>query len=174
MLHFSSSKTLLAYMQFFLLAFSQLLQAPDDDAQMIIRDRFPVPRLVVCDQHGSQVRFLLAKLNPSSTYNSTHDMASGSDVIFADDSNKEREIILLGVGDIWLPCKNKTYARQVDFEFFGKNGESDVRFLLAKLNPSSTYNSTHDMASGSDVIFADDVSLQVFFEHLQRLAVQQS
>ncbi|KAF8393975.1 hypothetical protein HHK36_020177 [Tetracentron sinense] len=84
-------------------AFSQLLQAPDDDAQMIIRDRFPVPRLVVCDQHGSQ-----------------------------------------------------------------------VRFLLAKLNPSSTYNSTHDMASGSDVIFADDVSLQVFFEHLQRLAVQQS
>lgn len=28
------------------------------------------------------------------------------------------------------------------------------------------------MAAGSDVIFTDDVSLQVFFEHLQRLAVQ--
>ena len=37
-------------------AFAQLLQAPQEDAQMIIKERFPVPRLVVCDQHGSQVR----------------------------------------------------------------------------------------------------------------------
>ncbi|XP_077249912.1 protein transport protein SEC23 E-like [Tasmannia lanceolata] len=66
-------------------AFAQLLQAPHDDAQMIIRDRFPVPRLVVCDQHGSQARFLLAKLNPSATYNSAHEVAAGSDVIFTDD-----------------------------------------------------------------------------------------
>ncbi|XP_077212973.1 protein transport protein SEC23 E-like [Tasmannia lanceolata] len=68
-------------------AFAQLLQAPHDDAQMIIRDRFPVPRLVVCDQHGSQARFLLAKLNPSSTYNSPHEVAAGSDVIFTDDAS---------------------------------------------------------------------------------------
>lgn len=47
-----------------------------------------------------------------------------------------------------------------------------ARFLLAKLNPSATYNNMNDMAVGSDVIFTDDVSLQVFFEHLQRLAVQ--
>ncbi|CAI0397657.1 unnamed protein product [Linum tenue] len=66
-------------------AFAQLLQAPQDDAQMIIRERFPVPRLVVCDQHGSQARFLLAKLNPSATYNNAHEMAAGSDVIFTDD-----------------------------------------------------------------------------------------
>ncbi|KAG4923064.1 hypothetical protein JHK85_049574 [Glycine max] len=66
-------------------AFAQLLQAPHDDAQMIIRERFPVPRLVVCDQHGSQARFLLAKLNPSATYNNAHEMAAGSDVIFTDD-----------------------------------------------------------------------------------------
>ncbi|XP_057957479.1 protein transport protein SEC23 E-like [Malania oleifera] len=65
--------------------FAQLLQAPHDDAQMIIHDRFPVPRLVVCDQHGSQARFLLAKLNPSATYNNVHEMAAGSDVIFTDD-----------------------------------------------------------------------------------------
>ncbi|GFY81756.1 Sec23/Sec24 protein transport family protein [Actinidia rufa] len=38
-------------------AFAQLLRAPHDDAQVIIRERFPVPRLVVCDQHGSQVIF---------------------------------------------------------------------------------------------------------------------
>ncbi|KAJ8755439.1 hypothetical protein K2173_019237 [Erythroxylum novogranatense] len=66
-------------------AFAQLLQAPQDDAAMIIRERFPVPRLVVCDQHGSQARFLLAKLNPSATYNNAHEMAAGSDVIFTDD-----------------------------------------------------------------------------------------
>ncbi|CAA0840401.1 Sec23/Sec24 protein transport family protein [Striga hermonthica] len=35
-------------------AFAELLQSPQEDAQLIIRDRFPVPRLVVCDQHGSQ------------------------------------------------------------------------------------------------------------------------
>ncbi|KAL8486931.1 hypothetical protein ACS0TY_023574 [Phlomoides rotata] len=84
--------------------FSLLLQAPHDDAQLIIRDRFPVPRLVVCDQHGSQARFLLAKLNPSATYNNANEM----------------------------------------------------------------------MNAGSDVIFTDDVSLQIFVQHLQRLAVQDS
>ncbi|XP_076911445.1 protein transport protein SEC23 E-like [Bidens hawaiensis] len=66
-------------------AFAQLLQAPHDDAELIIRDRFPVPRLVVCDQHGSQARFLLAELNPSATYN--NDVGAGMDVIFTDDVN---------------------------------------------------------------------------------------
>lgn len=48
----------------FIKAFAQLLEAPQEDAQMIIRDRFPVPRLVVCDQHGSQVSdFTLSSLN---------------------------------------------------------------------------------------------------------------
>ncbi|KAL2965707.1 hypothetical protein AAZX31_16G075900 [Glycine max] len=36
-------------------AFAQLLLAPHDDSDLIIKERFPVPRLVVCDQHGSQV-----------------------------------------------------------------------------------------------------------------------
>ncbi|KAL9224947.1 hypothetical protein vseg_000923 [Gypsophila vaccaria] len=66
-------------------AFKQLLEAPHQEAQMIVHDRFPVPRLVICDQHGSQARFLLAKLNPSATYNNVNDMAAGSDVIFTDD-----------------------------------------------------------------------------------------
>lgn len=80
--------------------FAQLLQAPLDDANAIIKERFPVPRIVICDQHGSQARFLLAKLNPSATYNS-------------DIPTPEREII-----------------------------------------------------------FTDDVSFEVFLDHLQRLAVQ--
>uniref|UniRef100_A0A0E0F5B1 Protein transport protein SEC23 n=1 Tax=Oryza meridionalis TaxID=40149 RepID=A0A0E0F5B1_9ORYZ len=65
--------------------FAQLLQAPHEEAQTIIKGRFPAPRLVVCDQHGSQARFLLAKLNPSATYNSAHDVPPGSDIIFTDD-----------------------------------------------------------------------------------------
>lgn len=35
--------------------FAQLLRAPRDDADAIITERFPAPRLVICDQHGSQV-----------------------------------------------------------------------------------------------------------------------
>ncbi len=50
-----------------------------------------------------------------------------------------------------------------------------ARFLLAKLNPSSTYASAEGsmgMGGGSEVIMTDDVSLQVFLDHLKKLAVQ--
>lgn len=79
--------------------FRKLLEAPEVDAEQLVAERMPVPKLIKCDQHGSQARFLLAKLNPSVTQNSTY---------------------------------------------------NDV----------------------SEVIFTDDVSLQVFIEHLQQLAVQ--
>ncbi|KAI3983856.1 hypothetical protein MKX01_011564 [Papaver californicum] len=69
--------------------FAQLLKAPHDDADATIKERFPVPRLVVCDQHGSQARFLLAKLNPSATYNSDANPLPGEDVIFTDDVSFE-------------------------------------------------------------------------------------
>ncbi|XP_048530523.1 protein transport protein SEC23-like [Triticum urartu] len=69
-------------------AFAQLLKAPHDESDAIIKERFPVPRLVVCDQYGSQARFLLAKLNPSVAYNSDNP-APGGDVIFTDDVSFE-------------------------------------------------------------------------------------
>eukprot|EP00258_Populus_trichocarpa_P035756 XP_024451775.1 protein transport protein SEC23 isoform X4 [Populus trichocarpa] len=69
-------------------AFAQLLQAPRDDTDEIIKERFPVPRLVICDQHGSQARFLLAKLNPSASYNSDSPLPGG-DVLFTDDASFE-------------------------------------------------------------------------------------
>jgi protein transport protein SEC23 len=69
-------------------AFAHLLRAPHDEADAIIKERFPVPRLVICDQHGSQARFLLAKLNPSATYNSDGPLPGG-DVIFTDDVSFE-------------------------------------------------------------------------------------
>lgn len=63
-------------------AFRNLLEAPQADAQMIMDNRFPVPRYIVCDQHKSEARFLMAKLNPSVTHNS--EGAAGAQV-FTDD-----------------------------------------------------------------------------------------
>lgn len=61
----------------------KLLEAPEVDAEALLADRFPVPKLIKCDQHGSQARFLLARLNPSVTQNSQ--LSEGSEVIFTDD-----------------------------------------------------------------------------------------
>ncbi|KAL9269709.1 transport protein SEC23 C-like protein [Drosera capensis] len=69
--------------------FAQLLQTPLDDADVLVKDRFPVPRLVICDQHGSQARFLLAKLNPSASYNSDTPLVPGGDILFTDDVSFE-------------------------------------------------------------------------------------
>ncbi|KAI9509017.1 hypothetical protein F5148DRAFT_1190636 [Russula earlei] len=83
----------------------ELLETPINDAQDLLTDRFPIPRYIVCDQGGSQARFLLSKLNPSTTH-----MSAG----------------MYGAGQA------------------GGAGQP---------------------------IFTDDVSLQVFMEHLKRLAV---
>lgn len=61
----------------------KLLEAPEVDAEQLVVDRVPVPKIIKCDQHSSQARFLLAKLNPSVTHNSTY--TDGSDIIFTDD-----------------------------------------------------------------------------------------
>nr|KYP57028.1 Protein transport protein SEC23 [Cajanus cajan] len=67
--------------------FRKLLEAPELDAEQLVADRIPVPRIIRCDQHSSQARFLLAKLNPSVTQNSTY--TEGSDIIFTDDLSLE-------------------------------------------------------------------------------------
>lgn len=85
--------------------FKELLELPVADAQDLLVDRFPIPRYIVCDQGGSQARFLLSKLNPSTTHMS-----------------------------------------------------------------ATMYGSTPGPGAGQ-AIFTDDVSLQVFMEHLKRLAV---
>ena len=63
-------------------AFRNLLEAPQADAQTIMDNRFPVPRYIVCDQHKSEARFLMAKLNPSTTHNSE---GGGGAQVFTDD-----------------------------------------------------------------------------------------
>ncbi|PXF40314.1 Protein transport protein SEC23 [Gracilariopsis chorda] len=59
------------------------------------------------------------------------------------------------------------YARYIECDQKG----SQARFLLAKLNPSVNHHSAAAEYGGSDFIFTDDVSLQVFTEHLKKLAV---
>jgi protein transport protein SEC23 len=58
-------------------------QTPAAEAEVILRRRFPYPHLVDCDQNGSQARFLLAKLNPSSTYSTSSGLSA--EVINTDD-----------------------------------------------------------------------------------------
>lgn len=65
--------------------FRKLLQAPKDDADSLMKDRFPVPRFVECDQHTSQARFLLAPLDPSITH--TSGGGAGGEVVFTEDVN---------------------------------------------------------------------------------------
>ncbi len=54
--------------------------------QELLADRLPIPRYIVCDQGGSQARFLLSKLNPSSTHMSGgYGGASQGQIILTDD-----------------------------------------------------------------------------------------
>lgn len=59
-------------------------------------------------------------------------------------------------------------------------GGSQARFLLSKVNPSQTHNNAWGMQTpifsqdGGAPVLTDDVSLQVFMEHLKKLAVSSS
>ncbi|RLV90296.1 Protein transport protein SEC23 [Spathaspora sp. JA1] len=55
-----------------------------------------------------------------------------------------------------------------------EEGGSQARFLYSKLNPSVTYNSSEFVANSGAIVLTDDVSLQVFMSHLQKLVVSGS
>ncbi|GLV40188.1 Secretory 23 [Carabus blaptoides fortunei] len=58
--------------------------------------------------------------------------------------------------------------RYIDTE----QGGSQARFLLSKVNPSQTHNNMYSYGSdGGAPVLTDDVSLQVFMDHLKKLAV---
>ncbi|ODQ51321.1 protein transporter SEC23 [Saitoella complicata NRRL Y-17804] len=67
--------------------FKELLEAPRAEAADLLIDRFPLPRFIVCDSGGSQARFLLSKLNPTTTHqNSGYGVpANQGQAIFTDD-----------------------------------------------------------------------------------------
>lgn len=52
-------------------------------------------------------------------------------------------------------------------------GGSQARFLFSRLNPSNTYQQQDpfNAGSGTAIVLTDDVSLQTFMTHLQKLAV---
>uniref|UniRef100_A0A5S6QKH1 Protein transport protein SEC23 n=1 Tax=Trichuris muris TaxID=70415 RepID=A0A5S6QKH1_TRIMR len=64
--------------------FKQLLEAPVQDAALILRERFPVSRYIETEHDGSQARFLLSKVNPSLTHNNPWGTEGGAPV-FTDD-----------------------------------------------------------------------------------------
>ncbi|XP_074663106.1 protein transport protein Sec23A-like [Tubulanus polymorphus] len=54
-------------------------------------------------------------------------------------------------------------------------GGSQARFLLSKVNPSQTHNNMYTWGQeGGAPVLTDDVSLQVFMDHLKKLAVSSS
>lgn len=53
-------------------------------------------------------------------------------------------------------------------------GGSQARFLLARVNPSQTHNNLYGGDQGGAPVLTDDVSLQVFMDHLKKLAVTSS
>jgi len=66
--------------------FAQLLVAPKNDAQKLMEDRFPYPRLIECVEKGSQSRFIMAKLNPSITQSTVGDAYNGGEPpVFTED-----------------------------------------------------------------------------------------
>ncbi|KAK7682899.1 hypothetical protein QCA50_013931 [Cerrena zonata] len=54
-----------------------------------------------------------------------------------------------------------------------EEGGSQARFLYSKLNPSTSYNAANIGVNGA-VVLTDDVSLQIFMTHLQKLVVSGS
>lgn len=67
--------------------FKAVLDAPKEDARELVQDRFPLPRFIICDAGGSQARFLLSKLNPSTTHatGGYGGVSQNAQTIFTDD-----------------------------------------------------------------------------------------
>ena len=66
--------------------FKAILDQPKEDARELVQDRFPLPRFIICDAGGSQARFLLSKLNPSTTHvTGAYGGSQTAQTIFTDD-----------------------------------------------------------------------------------------
>lgn len=54
--------------------FKEFLELPRQEAADILIDRFPLPRFIDTEEGGSQARFLMSKLNPTTSYNSSNSL----------------------------------------------------------------------------------------------------
>lgn len=70
-------------------SFKALLEKPREDALFILKDRWPVPRYIECEQFSSPARILEAKVNPSRTHTQGSAFGGGSgepgQVVLTDD-----------------------------------------------------------------------------------------
>eukprot|EP01062_Namystynia_karyoxenos_P078989 TRINITY_DN8238_c0_g1_i1.p1 TRINITY_DN8238_c0_g1~~TRINITY_DN8238_c0_g1_i1.p1 ORF type:complete len:1068 (+),score=322.94 TRINITY_DN8238_c0_g1_i1:97-3204(+) len=74
-------------------AFANQLKAPHEEVERIIANRFPCPKVTVCDQNGSQARYLYNKLNPSESADQAH--RDDAQVIHTDDANLQTFMLQL-------------------------------------------------------------------------------
>jgi hypothetical protein len=118
-----------------------------------------VPKIVDCDQNGSQVRSGPTKQCGASGHCSVLQVSLHACV------RRLWARLLRAATRAAMPRHNAVAV------LCPLSMRTQARYLLAKLNPSATYNTAQNAIS-SEVIMTDDVSLQVFTEHLKRLAVQ--
>ena len=118
------------------------IEAPKVESIELLKTRFPVPRYVVTSHGESQGRFLLSKLNPSTTYSGGSSSSGLSS--FAGGAG--------GGPGAFNPHQYHHHQSQ-----------------QSPHHPYGGYGQASQMVSPA--IFTDDVSLQVFVDHLKKLAV---
>ncbi|KAF3652644.1 putative magnesium transporter MRS2-I-like isoform X1 [Capsicum annuum] len=125
-------------------SFRKLLEAPEIDAEQLISERIPVPKLVKCDQHSSQARFLLAKLNPSVTHNSNY--TEGTEIVFTEELSLQvfiEHLQALAVQDVNNNISLGLIKLSEDLEAFNsypwgnESFKMTVKYLLTPLAPKT-------------------------------------
>lgn len=88
------------------------------------------------------------------------------------DHENFRELLKAPVDDAQEILQNRfPMPRYIDCD----QSSSQARFLLSRVNPSQTHNSMYAWGGeGGAPVLTDDVSLQVFMDHLKKLAVSSS
>jgi protein transport protein SEC23 len=85
-------------------SFAKLLEVPMADAEKMLDRRFPFPHFVETEQHGSQARYLLRYLNPTTTHTSgvqdsrtlANPHAPGvQEIIYTDDASLQKFLVSL-------------------------------------------------------------------------------
>lgn len=79
--------------------FKNFLQLPRQEAADILIDRFPLPRFIDTEEGGSQARFLMSKLNPTTSYKTS---TAGSLQHFAQFGNTDESGAVILTDDISL------------------------------------------------------------------------
>ncbi|KAF5618463.1 transporter SEC23 [Fusarium tjaetaba] len=126
--------------------FAGLLEQPKEDARDLITDRFPLPRFIVCDAGGSQARFLLSKLNPSTTHTTGPYGGVGAttaQTIFTDDVSLQTFMDhLMKLAGKWVPHLAFSFDISRQLQVFFSINLPVHYFRHANLEPLPTFHDT--------------------------------